>query len=90
MQLTHHMEGTASLHQPTAFSGCMRSCSMQKGQLILYGGEWFDGAADKTYVYGDLYLYDTGKNRWKKVITPNGCGVCVHKPLGWSLLGAMN
>lgn len=46
--------------------------TLQKDTLILYGGEWFDGAADKTYVYGDLYLYDAAKDRWKKVIVPNG------------------
>ncbi len=44
----------------------------QKDLLVMYGGEWFDGADDKTYVYGDLFLYDAGKDRWKKVTAPNG------------------
>lgn len=48
------------------------SFSQQKDLLIMYGGEWFDGATDKTYVYGDLYLYDTGKDRWKKIDAPSG------------------
>lgn len=38
----------------------------------MYGGEWFDGANDKMFVYGDLHIYDTGRNRWKKVEAPNG------------------
>lgn len=39
----------------------------------MYGGEWFDGANDKMFVYGDLHIYDAGNNRWKKVEAPNGC-----------------
>jgi Galactose oxidase, central domain len=38
----------------------------------MYGGEWFDGANDKMFVYGDLHIYDASKNRWRKVEAPNG------------------
>jgi Galactose oxidase, central domain len=44
----------------------------------MYGGEWFDGANDKMYVYGDLHLYDTEKGRWKKVDAPNGCATFAY------------
>lgn len=58
---------------PSARScACLVAHTTKKDTLILYGGEWFDGAADKTYVYGDLYLYDAAKDRWKKVVAPNG------------------
>eukprot|EP00898_Chlorokybus_atmophyticus_P006248 jgi/Chlat1/6624/Chrsp482S06113 len=38
-------------------------------ELVLYGGEYYNG--DKTYVYGDLYVYSIDKGTWRKVSSPS-------------------
>jgi len=38
------------------------------GELLLYGGEWYDNA--KTRVYGELFRFDTAKRRWACVRSP--------------------
>ncbi len=35
------------------------------GELLLYGGEWYDNA--KTHVYGELYRFDAPRRRWARV-----------------------
>jgi hypothetical protein len=40
----------------------------RSGELLLYGGEWYDNA--KTRVYGDLFRFDTLKRRWAHVRSP--------------------
>jgi len=40
-----------------------------KDELILFGGEYFNGT--KTHVYNDLYVYNTKKNEWVKQMIPN-------------------
>lgn len=39
-----------------------------RDELILFGGEFFDGRI--THVYNDLFIYDTTKSHWKRVHTP--------------------
>lgn len=39
-----------------------------KDELILFGGEFFDGRT--THVYNDLFVYDIKKQVWKRVHTP--------------------
>ncbi|CAH1099021.1 unnamed protein product [Psylliodes chrysocephalus] len=41
-----------------------------KEQLILYGGEFFNG--QKTFVYGDLFFYNIANDNWTVVKAPNG------------------
>ncbi|CAG9856038.1 unnamed protein product [Phyllotreta striolata] len=41
-----------------------------KEQLILYGGEFYNG--QKTFVYGDLFFYNIVNNTWTVVKAPNG------------------
>ncbi|KAL4853408.1 Kelch domain-containing protein 4 [Chlorella vulgaris] len=41
-------------------------------EVLLYGGEWYDGERDKMYVYGDVYVLNVDKQTWKRVISPNG------------------
>ncbi|XP_010716506.1 kelch domain-containing protein 4 isoform X2 [Meleagris gallopavo] len=45
------------------------SAHPEKDELILFGGEYFNG--QKTYLYNDLYLYNIRKNSWTKVEIPN-------------------
>lgn len=39
-----------------------------KDELILFGGEFFDGRT--TILFNDLYIYDITKKHWKRVQTP--------------------
>merc|ERR1739838_38926 len=41
-----------------------------KDQLILYGGEYFNGT--KTLVYNDLFFYTIKQDRWIKLTSPGG------------------
>ncbi|XP_046781542.1 kelch domain-containing protein 4 isoform X3 [Gallus gallus] len=45
------------------------SAHPEKDELILFGGEYFNG--QKTYLYNDLYVYNIRKNSWTKVEIPN-------------------
>lgn len=42
------------------------------GDIYLFGGEFFDGAADKLYTFADLYKYQTTRNKWSRIIIPKG------------------
>lgn len=51
-------------------------------ELILYGGEFYNGS--KTFVYGDLYRYDVEKNEWKLVSSPNSPPPrSAHQTVAW-------
>lgn len=41
----------------------------EKDELILFGGEYFNG--QKTFLYNELYLYNIKKNAWSKLEIPN-------------------
>ncbi|XP_069824698.1 kelch domain-containing protein 4 isoform X1 [Dendropsophus ebraccatus] len=41
----------------------------EKDELILFGGEYFNG--QKTFLYNELYTYNIKKNSWSKVDIPN-------------------
>lgn len=41
----------------------------EKDELILFGGEYFNG--QKTFLYNELYIYNIKKNSWSKVDVPN-------------------
>ena len=43
-----------------------------QAEIFLFGGEYFDGKADKQYTYADLYKYHTVKNQWTRLIIPQG------------------
>uniref|UniRef100_A0A3B4TBY9 Kelch domain containing 4 n=1 Tax=Seriola dumerili TaxID=41447 RepID=A0A3B4TBY9_SERDU len=45
------------------------SAHPEKDELILFGGELFNGK--KTYLYNDLYFYNIKKNSWVKSEIPN-------------------
>lgn len=54
-------------------SSASRLPRLQKeNEVILYGGEWYDGERDKTHVYSDVYVLNVEKQAWKKVVSPNG------------------
>ncbi|XP_053304283.1 kelch domain-containing protein 4 [Spea bombifrons] len=41
----------------------------EKDELILFGGEYFNG--QKTFLYNELYVYNIKKNSWSKLDIPN-------------------
>ena len=41
--------------------------------ILLFGGEYYDGRADKMRVYNDLFLLNTAKCTWTKITSPQGC-----------------
>ncbi|OCT84541.1 hypothetical protein XELAEV_18022695mg [Xenopus laevis] len=41
----------------------------EKDELILFGGEYFNG--QKTFLYNELYIYNIKKNAWSKIDIPN-------------------
>ncbi|KAG8437434.1 hypothetical protein GDO86_008220 [Hymenochirus boettgeri] len=41
----------------------------EKDELILFGGEYFNG--QKTFLYNELYIYNIKKNTWSKLDIPN-------------------
>ena len=41
-------------------------------EIIMFGGEYYDGDKDKMYVYADIYILNTEKLTWKRVISPGG------------------
>ncbi|XP_029463892.1 kelch domain-containing protein 4 [Rhinatrema bivittatum] len=44
------------------------SAHPEKDELILFGGEYFNG--QKTFLYNDLYIYNIRKNSWAKLELP--------------------
>ncbi|XP_019628847.1 PREDICTED: kelch domain-containing protein 4-like [Branchiostoma belcheri] len=42
----------------------------EKEELILFGGEYYNG--QKTFVYNDLFFYNIKKNEWSQVQIPEG------------------
>lgn len=51
---------------------------------MLFGGECWDKATGKIHVYGDIYTYETVKQKWTHVKSPgpqprSACSAAVHK-----------
>jgi len=44
----------------------------QRHELVMYGGEFYNQLLDKTYVYGDVFLYDVKERQWTRVVIPGG------------------
>ncbi|KAL6652500.1 hypothetical protein ACP70R_011425 [Stipagrostis hirtigluma subsp. patula] len=68
---------------PSPRSNCSLTINpMKDTELILYGGEFYNG--NKTFVYGDLYRYDVEKNEWKLVSSPNSPPPrSAHQTVAW-------
>ncbi|XP_074488229.1 kelch domain-containing protein 4 [Sebastes fasciatus] len=54
---------------PSARLSASLSAHPEKDELILFGGEFFNGR--KTYLYNDLFFYNIKKNSWVKSDIPN-------------------
>lgn len=63
-------------------NGSLTINPLKDTELILYGGEFYNGS--KTFVYGDLYRYDVEKNEWKLVSSPNSPPPrSAHQTVAW-------
>jgi len=57
------------------FSLCAHT---DRDEIIMFGGEYFNGA--KTYVYGDLVVYNLKKKTWVKIQAPGAAPPrCAHQ-----------
>lgn len=54
---------------PSARLSASLNAHPEKDELILFGGEYFNGK--KTYLYNDLFFYNIKKNTWIKSEIPN-------------------
>ncbi|XP_056137998.1 kelch domain-containing protein 4 [Lampris incognitus] len=54
---------------PSARLNASLSAHPEKDELILFGGEFFNGK--KTYLYNELFFYNIKKNSWTKSEIPN-------------------
>ncbi|KAI8543898.1 hypothetical protein RHMOL_Rhmol08G0254300 [Rhododendron molle] len=68
---------------PSPRSNCSLNINpLKETELILYGGEFYNGS--KTFVYGDLYRYDVDKQEWKLVSSPNSPPPrSAHQAVAW-------
>ena len=48
------------------------SDSLQGMDIVMHGGEYYDGGTDKMHVYGDVFVYSTSQATWKQVSIPGG------------------
>lgn len=55
---------------PTPRSNFSMCAHPEKEELILFGGEFYNGQT--LTVYNDLYIYNISKNEWKQVQTRAG------------------
>jgi len=62
---------------PSARSNFSLVAHPEKEELILYGGEFFNG--QKAVVYNDLYFYNIPKNEWKNVRSPGPTARSSHQ-----------
>ena len=45
--------------------------AQKDGEIALFGGEFFDSDTDRQLVFGDLFVFNCSKERWRKVIIPH-------------------
>ena len=58
---------------PTARTGAsLTAHPISHNELILFGGEFFNG--QKCVFYNDLYRYNHDKNEWRRITSPNSPG----------------
>ncbi|KAK1270016.1 hypothetical protein QJS04_geneDACA014042 [Acorus gramineus] len=76
-----HIEENAP--RPSPRSNCSMNINpLKETELILYGGEFYNG--NKTFVYGDLYRYEVEKNEWKLISSPNSPPPrSAHQAVAW-------
>ncbi|KAF6165329.1 hypothetical protein GIB67_018773 [Kingdonia uniflora] len=76
-----HVEENVPKPSPRS-NGSLNINPLKETELILYGGEYYNG--NKTYVYGDLYRCDVDKLEWKLVSSPNSPPPrSAHQAVAW-------
>uniref|UniRef100_A0A8C3DUW1 Kelch domain containing 4 n=1 Tax=Corvus moneduloides TaxID=1196302 RepID=A0A8C3DUW1_CORMO len=59
----------SSCPPPSPRLNCSLCAHPERDELILFGGEYFNG--QKTFLYNELYIYHIRKNSWAKLEIPN-------------------
>ncbi|RNA43852.1 kelch domain-containing 4 [Brachionus plicatilis] len=54
---------------PSRRGGASFNLSPEREELILFGGDYFDGV--KVFMYNDLFIYSIKKNQWSQIKAPN-------------------
>ncbi|GAA0144998.1 hypothetical protein LIER_05295 [Lithospermum erythrorhizon] len=69
--------------RPSPRSNCSLTINpLKETELILYGGEFYNG--QKTFVYGDLFRYDVDKQQWNLISSPNSPPPrSAHQAVAW-------
>ncbi|KAH9720665.1 DUF4110 domain-containing protein [Citrus sinensis] len=77
-----HVEDNVPAPSPRSNCSVLNINPLKETELILYGGEFYNG--NKTYVYGDLYRYDVEKQEWKVISSPNSPPPrSAHQAVSW-------
>ena len=45
----------------------------QVWDIVMHGGEFYDGEKDKMHCYGDVYVYSVLEDSWRQIVIPNRC-----------------
>ncbi|NXO26750.1 KLDC4 protein, partial [Cisticola juncidis] len=59
----------SSCPPPSPRLNCSLCAHPERDELILFGGEYFNG--QKTFLYNELYIYHIRKNSWARLDIPN-------------------
>lgn len=70
MDKVHVLEDRAP--SPRVYASFTAIPSQKENEIVLYGGEWYDGDRDKTHVYSDIFVYNVDKNSWRQIASPHG------------------
>jgi N-acetylneuraminic acid mutarotase len=79
----YSLEATAG-HTPCARLNTAVALLQKNEEIVLFGGELWDQAANKVYVYDDVYKFNPAKERWARIVSPgphprSACASAVYK-----------
>ncbi|EIE25653.1 galactose oxidase [Coccomyxa subellipsoidea C-169] len=57
---------------PRLFASFTPVPSADRTNILMFGGEYYDGKKDKMHVNNDLFLYHPDKNTWTQIMSPHG------------------
>lgn len=68
--VAHTSGACAGIAQP--FSVCFLILQKDSIDILLFGGEYYDGKNDKMRVYNGIYVYHPDKGNWTQIVSANG------------------
>lgn len=61
-----------ALEVHSLFHVCFLTLQKDSTNILLFGGEYYDGKNDKMRVYNDIYVYHPEKGNWTQIVSANG------------------